>query len=125
MPYSPKQNRITCVALTVYLLLLAGIAYSQSYNFPPRLAPGYFLKDSANLLDMKGRVMLEGLLKRIDAQANSPLVVVTIDRMSTFTSDQSEFDVFARAWFNHWAIGSEADNTGILLLVSEGDKRGR
>jgi len=69
--------------------------------------------------------MLEGLLKRIDAQANSPLVVVTIDRMSTFTSDQSEFDVFARAWFNHWAIGSEADNTGILLLVSEGDNRAR
>ncbi|MDH3605051.1 MAG: TPM domain-containing protein [Candidatus Tectomicrobia bacterium] len=123
MPDSPTQNRIVSVALTVFLLLLAGAASSQPYNFPPRLAPGDFIRDSAPLLDMEDRATLAALQKRIYAQTNSPLVVVTIDRMSDFTSHPSEIDAFARAWFNHWDIGSEADNTGILLLVSREDRQ--
>ncbi len=125
MSYSPKQNRIACVTLTVYLSLLAGAASSQSYNFPPRLPQGHFLQDDANLLEMDDRLTLQAFQNRIYAQTNSPLVVVTIDRMSDFTSHPSGIDAFAQAWFDHWAIGSEADNTGILLLVSHGDLQAR
>ncbi len=129
MPYSPKQIPIACVALTVYLSLLTGAAFSQPYHFPPRLAPGHFLRDAADLLNMNNRVALETLQKRIYAQTNSPLVVVTIDRMSTFTSTstspQIDIGTFARAWFNHWAIGSAEHRTGILLLISEADRRAR
>ncbi len=123
MPDSPKQNRIACVVLILYLLFLAGAASSQSYNFPPRLPSGHFLRDDANLLEMENRLTLETLQKRIYAQTKSPLVVVTIDRMSAFTSQQSEIDTFVRAWFNHWAIGSKTGNTGVLLLVSREDRQ--
>ena len=34
-----------------------------------------------------------------------------------------EIDTFARHWFEHWDIGSEEQNSGILLLVSHGDSR--
>ncbi len=101
MPDSPKQNRIVCVVLTLYLLLLAGAVSSQPYNFPPRLPAGHFLRDDANLLAMEDRIILETLQKRLYAQTNSPLIVVTIDRMSAFTSQQSKIDTFAQAWFNH------------------------
>jgi uncharacterized membrane protein YgcG len=72
---------------------------------------------------MNDPATLEALQKRIYAQTKSPLVLVTIKRMSDFTSHPSEIDAFARAWFNHWAIGFEENHTGILLLVSHGDRQ--
>jgi uncharacterized protein len=74
---------------------------------------------------MNDRVTLETLQKRIYAQTESPLVLVTMKRMSDFTTNPSTIEAFAQAWFNHWGIGSASNNTGILLLVSQGDRQAR
>jgi uncharacterized protein len=93
--------------------------------------PGYneFVIDNANLLSPEAEQEIVTIARNSDAEFGTPIVVVTIDRMSEHSS-YSEIEVFATVLFNQWGIGYEningqEHNTGILLLVSKEDRKAR
>jgi uncharacterized protein len=60
----------------------------------------------------------------------TPIIVVTIDAMAQHGGAGMRIETFARLLFDQWEIGIErlgqtTWNTGILLLVSKGDRKAR
>ena len=63
----------------------------------------------------------------------TPISVVTIDRMSDHVNKSLRIETFAHFLFDQWEIGNvdldcldpKDANKGVLLLVSEGDRKAR
>jgi uncharacterized protein len=60
----------------------------------------------------------------------TPIIVVTIESMANHGGADMRIETFATLLFNQWQIGHESIgeeywNTGILLLVSKGDRKAR
>jgi uncharacterized protein len=74
----------------------------------------------------KIRVLCDKLL----TDKATPIIVVTIDSMAKHGGEGMRIETFALLLFNQWQIGhAKLDgqhwNTGILLLVSKGDRKAR
>ena len=54
-----------------------------------------------------------------------PIIVVTIGSMGQYGADRYTIEQYARALFDEWGVGFEEWNFGMLLLVSQGDRRAR
>ena len=54
-----------------------------------------------------------------------PIIVVTINSMATYGAQDWSIERYAQELFNHWGIGRESRNYGMLLLVSKDDRRAR
>lgn len=105
----------------VALLLSAPAVRSQT--FPERPAQGEFVLDEAVLIHAGDQQQIENVCKNLLRDEQIPIVVVTIPSLAKY--DASNIEVYARALFDNWGIGSQARNYGVLLLVSVGDRKAR
>ena len=74
----------------------------------------------------KIRKLCDDLLKK----KATPIIVVTIQSMAQHGGGGMRIETFARLLFDQWQVGHErlgdtSWNTGILLLVSKGDRKAR
>ncbi len=92
---------------------------------------GEFVLDRAGLLDATQKAAIEEISRKLLAEHQTPLVVVTINSMADhWPHGPIRIETFAHLLFDQWAIGAaELDgqvwNTGILLLVSRNDRKAR
>lgn len=116
-------------AAVMALLLVAGSARAaQEIPAPP--ADGSLIADHANLLSFVGKTTVEGSQKKALREHDTPIVVVTIRRMADYDVKAAGIEAFAKTWFDRWGIGTlnargGGSNKGILLLVSERDRKAR
>lgn len=54
-----------------------------------------------------------------------PIFVVTISSLSNKDAANLSIEEYAAKLFNHWGIGRQSRNYGMLLLVSRGDRKAR
>lgn len=94
-------------------------------EIPASPPTGYWLHDYANVLSAKDKATLQERQRIIYKQTGAPIVVVTINSMSGYLPGATDIDQFARLWFDRWGIGSVSNNTGILILLSTGDRKVR
>jgi uncharacterized protein len=99
-------------------------------EIPPAPASQDFISDFARLLSPDAKSRIAKAQQVAFETNNTPIIVVTINRMSDYGAVDVSIEDFARQWFNKWRIGTldakEAGaNKGILLLVSGGDRRAR
>lgn len=108
-------------------LLAVGLLWSapsvRSQTFPERPAQGEFVLDEAGLIHAGDQQQIEKVCKELLRDEQIPIVVVTIPSLAKY--DASNIEVYARALFDNWGIGSQARNYGVLLLVSVGDRKAR
>lgn len=123
MIFSRQLRRIFLPALVAVASLGATPALA-AYNFPPPPTSG-LIWDNAGLLRADERRAIEALQSAAWDQHHTPIVVVTVHRVSKFGGSPDQIEHFARAWFDSWGIGSRMSNTGMLVLVSSGDRRAR
>jgi uncharacterized protein len=73
---------------------------------------------------------IRSLCDKLLTDKATPIIVVTIDSMAKHGGEGMRIETFALLLFNQWEIGhaklqGQNWNTGILLLVSRGDRKAR
>ncbi|MEQ9408344.1 MAG: TPM domain-containing protein [Fuerstiella sp.] len=115
----------------VVLVTLFSVSVSaQEFDLEP---PGEreFVSDNANMLDEGTIVRIREICDQLLTDKATPIIVVTIDSMAQHGGGMNmPIETFAALLFNQWQIGhakleGQDWNTGILLLVSKGDRRAR
>ena len=89
-----------------------------------------FVLDKANLLDPAVKAKTQEECGKLLTDKATPIIVVTIPSMAEYGGANLRIETFARLLFDQWQIGiaqlnKENWNTGILLLVSSGDRQAR
>ncbi len=117
---------ITCLS-TLTLIGMTAVGLAQ--EFLPKPEDENFTQDYARLIDADDYEKIGDFQQRAFVVYDTPVIVVTIKRMSDYVKKMS-IEQFARKWFDSREIGTlnregGGENKGILLLVSEGDRKAR
>ncbi|MGE5458324.1 MAG: TPM domain-containing protein, partial [Methanococcaceae archaeon] len=126
------------------------IKSTNSLNGMPEPTNNY-VNDYANVITDANKESIKSMLKSVESQTKTEIVVVTINSVSdyrnvpetetvdysindgittTVTSDEpagttESIEEFALDLFNTWGIGDKEKNNGILILVAVEDRRCR
>ncbi len=89
-----------------------------------------FVRDNANLLSPQDETEIRALCDKLLTDKATPIIVITINKMSDHGGEGLRIETFARLLFDQWQIGhaqlnGQIWNTGILVLVSQGDRKAR
>ncbi len=103
---------------------------TEGLNIPDPPENDYPIADYAELLDEEQEKWLAEIQLKSYTEHDTPLVVVTIKRMSDYGPRDWSIARFGFAWFNKWGMAKEGPegeliNRAILLLVSVGDRKAR
>ena len=114
---------ISCVLVT------AAAAGAQDFDSKLRIRldpppERSFVLDLAGLLNPDDARRARQICDRLLAERATPIVVVTVKRLSSH-GPALPIEIFAHLLFDQWKVGHQELNTGILLLVSRGDRRAR
>lgn len=95
---------------------------------PP--GPREFILDKANVLDPAVRENLGKTCDKLLTDKATPIIIVTVRSMADYGGQGLRIETFARLLFDQWGIGiarlgKQNWNTGILVLVSVGDRKAR
>ena len=128
-PTPPQPQRSlprTIHLLTLGLLLplsFAAPSVSAQADLPPRPTDLDFLHDLAAVLTDEQAASLQRLQRATFEQHGVPIVVVSIARMADYSAANGGIEDLARQWFDHWGIGSEQRNNGMLVLLPRAGER--
>ncbi|MCE9604197.1 MAG: TPM domain-containing protein [Planctomycetia bacterium] len=89
-----------------------------------------FVRDEAHLLTPAEIAKITQIGDKLLTEKATPIIVVTIDKMANHGGEGMRIETFANLLFDQWAVGvakvnGQDWNTGILLLVSKGDRKAR
>lgn len=111
------------------LFLLPAAARSVEIDLAP---PGEreFVRDLADMIKPENEQKIKQIADKVLSDKATPIIVVTIEDMARHGGEGMRIETFATLLFNQWQIGhakleGQAWNTGILLLVSKGDRKAR
>lgn len=120
-------HTILCMLLAAALTGLP--AQGQRIDLDP---PGEreFVLDLAGLLSADDVKAIQASCDKLLTEHATPIIVVTIERMANHGGRTMRIETFAHLLFDQWQVGhaklgEKEWNTGILLLVSKGDRRAR
>lgn len=98
---------------------------SFAAEFPDKPPKTDFFVDRANLLNEAAKKSINETALALLREEQIPLFVVTIPSLSAYEASGLGIEGYALELFNHWGIGSQDRNYGMLLLVSSGDRKAR
>jgi uncharacterized protein len=104
-----------------FLFLSAGLArpaLAQTDGLPPRPNPFKFVNDEAQLMQPADAKKLDNGLRRYADNTGTQVVVVTVPSLGG--RDVSDY---GRALGNAWGIGQRSKNNGIVVLVSQQERK--
>ena len=89
-----------------------------------------FIRDAADLLTAQDEADIRTRCDKLLTDKATPILVITIKSMREHGGDGMRIETFTRLLFDQWQIGhaqlnGQLWNTGILVLVSEGDRKAR
>lgn len=105
--------------------LLGTLAESSALEFPAKPPTTHFYVDAGNLLQPQDAQTIDRTALQLLNEQQIPIIVVTIPSLISYRAADLTVDQYATALFNHWGIGSQNRNYGILLLVSVADRKAR
>lgn len=121
-----------CLLYTASAAGIAEGAVAEGLIDLNRPGPREFVLDKANLLDPATKTKIQQECDKLLTDKATPIIVVTIPSMAEYGGAKLRIETFARLLFDQWQIGiaklgkEQQDwNTGILLLVSVGDRKAR
>ena len=123
--HHPVMTRRPSLLAALLLCAAALVPVAQAAEFPEKPPNTDFFVDKANLLDAPARQQVNEIASKLLREQRIPLFVVTVSSLSNYGASGLGVEGYARELFNHWGIGSETRNYGILLLVARGDRKAR
>jgi uncharacterized protein len=118
-PFHSYRLAFLC-ALILGVLLVPSL---RAQTFPPEPAQRQFIQDEAALIHAHDAQQIKNLCDHLLTDESIPIIVVTIPSLAKY--DGTDIASYARALFDHWGIGSQKLNYGVLVLVSLGDRKAR
>jgi len=111
------------LALIPLVLLLPLISYSSS--FPDKPPSEHFYIDKAYLIDTEAGQYIDKIAATLLREEQVPLYVVTIESLANQDALTQTIEGYAADLFDHWGIGWQSRNYGVLFLISRGDRKAR
>ena len=122
-------QRLRLMLISSFVALTALPVAAQEFDLQP---PGAreFVSDKAGMLDEASITHIKSVCDKLLTDKATPIIVVTIDSMAQHGGINLPIETFAALLFNQWQIGhakleGQDWNTGILLLISKGDRAAR
>ena len=122
-------RRLSLLLVSTVVAMQAQPATAQEFDLQP---PGdrEFISDKAGMLDEPSITHIRDVCDKLLTDKATPIIVVTIESMAQHGGANMPIETFAAMLFNQWQIGhakleGQDWNTGILLLVSKGDRGAR
>ncbi len=120
---------LRCLALLLSMLFATTISQAADITLN-RPGDREFVRDNANMLTESDKAAIVATCDKLLTDKATPIIVITIDRMSNHGGNGMRIETFARLLFDQWEIGQaelngQLWNTGILVLVSKGDRKAR
>jgi uncharacterized protein len=129
------MNQSIRIALWSILFAASALGFARADVADGRIrldppGPREFILDKANLLDPAVKTQIRQECDKLLTDKATPIIVVTIPSMAEYGGANLRIETFTRLLFDQWQIGivrlgKEEWNTGILLVVSVGDRRAR
>ena len=94
-------------------------------EFPGRPADGQFFIDEGNMLSEADEARINEIASRLFAERKIPIIVATIPSLDFYGAGGLSIEAYAGQLFDHWGIGSQNFNYGMLVLVSYFDRKAR
>ncbi len=116
-------TRTSTILIGLVLCMLSQA--SLAVEFPDKPPKTDFFVDRANLLNEVAKKDINETALALLREEQIPLFVVTIPSLSAYEASGLGIERYALELFNHWGIGSQDRNYGMLLLVSSGDRKAR
>jgi uncharacterized protein len=116
-----KKQLITWVSI---LALLAPV-WAFAAIFPDKPPSEHYYVDEAGLIGVETGDRIDGIASALLAEESIPLYVVTISSLAAYDAITLSIEEYATELFDHWGIGRQDRNYGILLLISSGDRKAR
>lgn len=108
------------------ILLALGLSLVlPQVRYPDRPAQGEFLLDEAKLLKEDDAAAIRKICGEVLAAKKAPIVVVTIKSLADYGASNWQIQRYAMNLFAEWAVGTASWNYGMLILVSNGDRKAR
>ena len=118
------MNRKISITLLSLLILVVPLR-SFGVTFPDKPTSKHFYVDKAGLISPETGEQIDTTAAALLREERIPLFVVTIPSLAAQEAVTYTIEQYATAHFNHWGIGSQDRNYGILLLISRGDRKAR
>ena len=116
-----NHGRALFIAFVCWILAPTALAV----EFPDKPARSDFFVDQANLLNDSAKQSINNTAGALLKEEAIPIYVVTIPSLSAYDAGWGGIERYATKLFDHWGIGSQDRNYGMLLLVSSGDRKAR
>jgi uncharacterized protein len=125
-----RLSTIACWAVALGLLHLFPLPASAQRINLERPGDREFVRDQAEMIESADEAGIREICDKLLTEKATPIIVVTIESMAAHGGPDMRIETFATLLFNQWQIGIEKLggqdwNTGILLLVSKGDRKAR
>lgn len=106
--------------LSLTLLGFSSVAVALSIEDVPNPRPsGGWVTDLANLLSSSTEAELNQMISSLEAQRGDEIAVVTVPETAPAPTPKD----FATEIFNAWKIGKQRQDNGVLILISQADRR--
>ena len=120
--------------LTWLLALVVGAVFASSASAIEieleRPGEREFIRDTAEMISPEDEEKIREICDKLLTEKATPIIVITIDSMAKHGGEGLRIETFATLLFDQWGIGhaqinGQEWNTGILLLVSQQDRKAR
>jgi uncharacterized protein len=115
-----RHARWAVLVVLVIALVLSVSPVAAQDGYPERLDP--YVNDFASLLSDEHASSLRSLFSELKSDNGVEIVVVTIDSIRDYGTDNDSIESFATNLFNTWGIGDGQKNDGVLILVARKDR---
>jgi uncharacterized protein len=116
-----SRRSVVCLAA----LVLAFAIPAHALVFPDKPPGEHFYVDQAGMISASDGEAIDAVARKLLTEEQIPLFVVTIPSLASMDAGDLTIERYARELFDHWGIGTQERNYGMLLLVSPGDRKAR
>lgn len=116
-----KRMRIILASLLMCVVPFTAFAIS----FPDKPAKEHYYVDLAGLINAEAGAYIDAKAEALLKNEQIPVYVVTISSLAAQDALTHSIEGYSTELFNHWGVGWEARNYGMLLLISKGDRKAR
>lgn len=111
--------------LLVLLVLLSPGSLKATVLFPNLPPSSTYYVDLAHVITLEDGKEIDRMAEQLWQNEKVPLLVVTISSLAEQGAGNLSIEFYSKELFNHWKIGSQENNCGLLLLLSVHDRRVR
>lgn len=109
----------------VFLACILATASGWSQTFPEKPPDQDFFVDQAHLIEPNEAKQINQIASKLLGEERVPIFVVTIPSLAGMDASGMTIEAYAASLFDAWGIGFKDRNNGMLLLVSQLDRKAR